>query len=447
MAVDTDDDLTEMADMNVTRVDAVKGAANGATFLLVKALEDPAAQADMADAVVKAEQSTKTQNDLPDSAFAFIEDGGEKDADGKTTPRSLRHFPVNDAAHVRNALARATQSPFGDKAMPKIRAAAKKFGIDTGDMAKADGDPDGTPGDAAWETRDSALLHNAAAMLAQANTMLGHAQDREQAELEAGVEDGYGDICDLDQAMCCLDQALGIVARLVYTEAAEATAAGNGDGTAVVKAGRRLSAKTVAALNDVIAKANALLAGDQKSSTPNNKSEGAAGTDKEDDMNDAELAKALDDRDAKLTETITSQVTTAVADMIKGLQPQAAEPTTPVVDTPAASDPNEALVKGLADAVKEAMSPVVTSFEDRLAKMEATPRRGVGPLAQPPRGGAAGSDLAEEVKSLLAKAAAETDPDRAQRHKERASMLALTVGQTTGRLYDNRVPYDLPSTD
>lgn len=69
-------------------------------------------------------------NDLPDSDFAYIEPGGSKDSSGKTTPRSLRHFPIHDAAHVRNALARAQQSPFGEKAMPKIRAAAKKFGID-----------------------------------------------------------------------------------------------------------------------------------------------------------------------------------------------------------------------------------------------------------------------------------------------------------------------------
>lgn len=68
-------------------------------------------------------------NDLPDSAFAYIEPGGKKDEDGKTTPRSKRHFPIHDAAHVRNALARAPQSPFGEKAMPKIRAAAKKLGI------------------------------------------------------------------------------------------------------------------------------------------------------------------------------------------------------------------------------------------------------------------------------------------------------------------------------
>lgn len=74
--------------------------------------------------------STADQNNLPDSDFAFIEPGGTKDSSGKTVPRSLRHFCIVDAAHVRNALARAPQSPFGEKAMPKIKAAAAKFGID-----------------------------------------------------------------------------------------------------------------------------------------------------------------------------------------------------------------------------------------------------------------------------------------------------------------------------
>ena len=78
-----------------------------------------------------ADLSSADINDLPDSAFAYIEPGGTKDSSGRTTPRSLRHFPIHDAAHVRNALARARQSPFGPKAMPAIRAAAKKFGIDT----------------------------------------------------------------------------------------------------------------------------------------------------------------------------------------------------------------------------------------------------------------------------------------------------------------------------
>src|SRR5437773_7146355 len=76
-------------------------------------------------------------NRLPDSDFPYLESGGSKDSEGKTLPRSLRHFPIHDEAHVRNALARAPQSPFGSKAMPKIRAAAKKFGIDVADDSES----------------------------------------------------------------------------------------------------------------------------------------------------------------------------------------------------------------------------------------------------------------------------------------------------------------------
>lgn len=75
-----------------------------------------------------AEMTAAAINDLPDSAFAYIEPGGTK-VDGKTEPRSLRHFPINDEAHVRNALARLSQSPFGDKARAKVEAAAKRMGI------------------------------------------------------------------------------------------------------------------------------------------------------------------------------------------------------------------------------------------------------------------------------------------------------------------------------
>lgn len=55
-------------------------------------------------------------NDLPDSSFLFIESGGKKDGEGKTVPRSLRHFPVKDGdgkidlPHLRNAIARIPQS-------------------------------------------------------------------------------------------------------------------------------------------------------------------------------------------------------------------------------------------------------------------------------------------------------------------------------------------------
>lgn len=73
-------------------------------------------------------------NDLPDSDFAYIAPGGKKDSSGKTVPRSLRHLPIHDAAHVRNALARLSQTdiPAAAKkeALAKIKRAAKKFGVE-----------------------------------------------------------------------------------------------------------------------------------------------------------------------------------------------------------------------------------------------------------------------------------------------------------------------------
>src|SRR5208283_3661720 len=83
------------------------------------------------DATIKAKLSSAESNDLPDSAFAYIESGGEKDSEGKTTPRKLRHFKIHDKAHDDNAAARIAQgAKFGDKALPKVKAAQAKFGED-----------------------------------------------------------------------------------------------------------------------------------------------------------------------------------------------------------------------------------------------------------------------------------------------------------------------------
>lgn len=77
----------------------------------------------------KAQWSTAFINDLPDSSFLHIAPGGEKDDEGKTTPRSLRYFPVRDGdgkvdlPHLRNALSRIPQAKLpGDV---KVAAAAK----------------------------------------------------------------------------------------------------------------------------------------------------------------------------------------------------------------------------------------------------------------------------------------------------------------------------------
>jgi HK97 family phage prohead protease len=93
-----------------------------------------------ADEDAKAQWTAAFINNLPDSAFAYIEPGGSKDEDGKTVPRSKRHFPHHgtgggvDLPHLRNALARAPQSPFGDKALPHLRRHARAEGV--GDAGK-----------------------------------------------------------------------------------------------------------------------------------------------------------------------------------------------------------------------------------------------------------------------------------------------------------------------
>jgi hypothetical protein len=85
------------------------------------------------DKSLKAEWSAAFINELPDSSFLYIEDGGEKDGDGKTTPRSLRHFPVKDSSgkvdmpHLRNALSRIPQSNLPGSVKDRITAAAERM--------------------------------------------------------------------------------------------------------------------------------------------------------------------------------------------------------------------------------------------------------------------------------------------------------------------------------
>ncbi|HXN57487.1 MAG TPA: DUF6582 domain-containing protein, partial [Candidatus Angelobacter sp.] len=64
----------------------------------------------------------KARAELPDSAFAYID------------ARGRRRLPINDDAHVRNALARFNQTSFEDeaardRARTRLLRAAKKYGI------------------------------------------------------------------------------------------------------------------------------------------------------------------------------------------------------------------------------------------------------------------------------------------------------------------------------
>ena len=285
---------------------------------------------------VKADMSTSDINDLPDSDFAYIEDGGQKDDGGKTTPRSLRHFPINDAAHVRNALARVSQSPFGDKAMPKIKAAADKFDIE---VSKADasmvtgsnpnatvtGVDDGTstPGSPAWESIDAATATAAATALMNAAELIRQFAQREAQEVIAGEGNDVFDTMAAQAALAGVSDALGIMAQLAFHES---VAAQKG---AVEKAGKRLSGRSVSALAAARDKAKELdahltgLLGDDdpsKSDDKTNKddsgkSAAAKFIDKAnkallakelENMSTDELEKVLDERDDKLVKTVAA---------------------------------------------------------------------------------------------------------------------------------------------
>ena len=65
---------------------------------------------------------TKDRDRLGDSSFAWIDKDGE------------RHLPINDESHVRNAIARFSQTDFDDGAAKKAAAhriirAAGRYGI------------------------------------------------------------------------------------------------------------------------------------------------------------------------------------------------------------------------------------------------------------------------------------------------------------------------------
>ena len=279
-----DEELTEIYDADIPRVDLVGKAANGTSFLIAKGRQlldpsavralvrseayhethehepatppapvdervtvtgSPASIAKMIHeaavrSVTKADMSTGSINDLPDSDFAYIEPGGKKDDTGKTTPRDLRHFPIHDEAHARNALSRAPQSPFGDKAMPKIRAAAKRFGIDVSketpmpdqpaDVVKADTPvevddlidaPTGSqaetvPGSPEWETLDAETAQRAISVLGRAKVAVEWLRDREaqEAVTSGDVADGYN-VEGLDAACCALDAVIGTLGGFV----------------------------------------------------------------------------------------------------------------------------------------------------------------------------------------------------------------------------------------
>jgi len=131
-----------MGDMMLEdKATAVKNAAAEFATLVDQAMSG--AENKENEEAVKAVWSTALQDTFPDSSFLFVESGGAKDGEGKTVPRSKRHFVFADktgkvdVAHLRNAIARIPQSnapgltaakktALQDEARKKLAAANKE---------------------------------------------------------------------------------------------------------------------------------------------------------------------------------------------------------------------------------------------------------------------------------------------------------------------------------
>jgi hypothetical protein len=124
--------LDQKVDMLLQRFESFTGWVNERFAKIEGTVAGLAARPGLAEStrsgqMKEAEWDAAYINDLPDSAFAVISSGGQKDEDGKTTPRTLRHLPHHkadgslDLAHLRNALARLPQTELSaeDKAEAK----------------------------------------------------------------------------------------------------------------------------------------------------------------------------------------------------------------------------------------------------------------------------------------------------------------------------------------
>jgi hypothetical protein len=130
-------------------------------------------------------------------------------------------------------------------------------------------DASAVPSSMPWENFDAATLDQVASVLAQCCNAVECIATREQIEALSGDGGDQADAWSLQDAASCLDQAMGIVARLAYSEGAEAVKSLEGDGGEVVKAYSRLRAGDEKALRSAhVALSNVLAEHERAKSAP-----------------------------------------------------------------------------------------------------------------------------------------------------------------------------------
>lgn len=370
---------TKLRNLQLDRIDLVdlgagidkRGTGDAPRVLLMK----------RAGAVDKAEWDAAYINALPDSAFAYVEPGGDTDADGKTTPRALRHLPYKnssgavDLPHLRNALSRLPQTNLSAAAKAsaerKLNAAAKEAGV----------------GDAAAKRHSAA---DTTAMIADLVKRLPRVQKEMYLDGAAGAPASFDevmltrtlsevtdalnqDVWALYDSLCQilrsdatdkgtrLKDSLGQFLQAVTEELADWTDDATGD---VTKAGRKISGARMKMLKDMHAMLGDMIQGAEYA-------KGGAAT-----APAPEAPQAQDDEAPNNKETDMPAGTPVKADkasvekhVLEALAELGiAEPTVEQVEKMQARLPRAAVKPATAEDVLKAMDPAVRAYVDGIQK-------------------------------------------------------------------------------
>ncbi len=205
----------EVKSMSTIRDDAAQVLGDDGADVIAELEEARTAKTLPDGAIIKATWTTAFMNDLPDSSFLYIQSGGKK-VDGKTEPRSLRHFPVKDASgkidlpHLRNAIARIPQSnaPGLDKAALQSKARRMLETAEGGEEKKTMDEEVLT--DEQEQTDDEQVVEAAvtanelAAQLAELMPQFGAAINERLAPMQAQLDDLAGKTAEFEAKILAL---------------------------------------------------------------------------------------------------------------------------------------------------------------------------------------------------------------------------------------------------
>lgn len=89
--------------------------------------------------LLAAETAKNEVNLLPDSEFAYIEEGGNADSFNRTVPLTLRHFPIASEAQINSSLESLASSNLNqelkNEIFEKIESKAKKLKVEISESA------------------------------------------------------------------------------------------------------------------------------------------------------------------------------------------------------------------------------------------------------------------------------------------------------------------------